>query len=41
MVEGHACDEDLLRRLPLPVAQLYRRAHNPKAGLERHLTVLS
>src|SRR5262245_41550350 len=29
-------DEDLLRRLPLPLAQLYRRAHNAKAPLERH-----
>src|SRR5690242_17690965 len=33
-----ACDEDLLRRLPLPLAQLYRRAHNAKTALERHLT---
>lgn len=32
------CDEDLLRRLPLPLAQLYRRAHNTKTSLERHLT---
>ncbi len=29
-------DEDLVRRLPLPVAQLYRRAHNAKSVLERH-----
>jgi WD40 repeat protein/serine/threonine protein kinase len=40
MIEGYACDEDLLRRLPLPLAQLYRRAHNAKAALERHLTAL-
>jgi WD40 repeat protein/serine/threonine protein kinase len=40
MIEGYACNEDLLRRLPLPVAQLYRRAHNAKAALERHLTAL-
>jgi WD40 repeat protein/serine/threonine protein kinase len=33
-----ACDEDLVRRLPLPLAQLYRRAHNAKTALERHLT---
>jgi serine/threonine protein kinase len=33
-----ACDEDLVRRLPLPLAQLYRRAHNAKTPLERHLT---
>src|SRR5262245_53062934 len=33
-----ACDEDLIRRLPLPLAQLYRRAHNAKTPLERHLT---
>jgi serine/threonine protein kinase/Tfp pilus assembly protein PilF len=32
------CDEDLVRRLPLPLAQLYRRAHNAKTPLERHLT---
>jgi serine/threonine protein kinase len=30
-------DEDLIRRLPLPLAQLYRRAHNAKTALERHL----
>jgi WD40 repeat protein/serine/threonine protein kinase len=29
-------DEELLRRLPLPLAQLYVRAHNAKADLERH-----
>jgi hypothetical protein len=33
-----ASDEDLVRRLPLPLAQLYRRAHNAKTPLERHLT---
>ncbi len=33
----HQCDEELLRRLPLPLAQLYRRAHNAKTELERHL----
>jgi serine/threonine protein kinase len=31
-----ACDEDLVRRLPLPLAQLYRRAHNAKTPQERH-----
>jgi hypothetical protein len=31
-------DEDLLHRLTLPLAQLYRRAHNAKTALERHLT---
>jgi hypothetical protein len=31
-------DEELLRRLPLPLAQLLRRAHNAKTPLERHLT---
>ncbi len=30
------CNEDLLRRLPLPLAQLCRRAHNAKTPLERH-----
>src|ERR1700733_4844819 len=33
-----ACDEDLMRRLPLPLAQLYRRAHNATTPLEQHLT---
>jgi len=31
-------DEALVQRLPLPLAQLYRRAHNAKTALERHLT---
>src|SRR3954447_9284253 len=31
-------DEALLQRLPLPLAQLYRRAHNAKTPLESHLT---
>src|ERR1700730_15442739 len=31
-------DETLVRRLPLPLAQLYRRVHNAKTALERHLT---
>jgi len=30
------CDEDLARRQPLPLAQLYRRAHNAKSPLDRH-----
>jgi len=30
-------DEELLRRLPLPLAQLYRHAHNAKTPQERHL----
>ena len=29
-------DDDLARRLPLPLAQLYRRAHNAKTDLDRH-----
>src|SRR5579863_2520978 len=29
-------DEDLVRRLPLPLAQLYRRAHNAKSAVDRH-----
>src|SRR3954465_8409899 len=29
-------NEELARRLPLPLAQLYRRAHNAKTPLERH-----
>src|SRR5690349_1429506 len=31
-------DEVLVQRLPLPLAQLYRRAHNAKTPLEGHLT---
>jgi serine/threonine protein kinase len=31
-------NEGLVQRLPLPLAQLYRRAHNAQAPLERHLT---
>src|SRR5947208_14508891 len=31
-------DEDLVQRLPMPLAQLYRRAHNAKTALERHNT---
>jgi hypothetical protein len=31
-------DDDLVHRLPLPLAQLYRRAHNAKSVLERHQT---
>lgn len=30
-------DESLVLRLPLPLAQLCRRAHNAKSSLERHL----
>jgi hypothetical protein len=37
MSPAFACDEGLVRRLPLPLAQLYRRAHNAKTPLERHL----
>ena len=29
-------NESLVQRLPLPLAQLYRRAHNAKTPLERH-----
>jgi hypothetical protein len=29
-------DDDLLRRLPLPLAQLYRRARNGKTPVDRH-----
>ena len=36
MNSGLSCDEDLLRRLPLPLAQLYRRAHNAKSAVDRH-----
>jgi len=33
-----ADDESLAHRLPLPLAQLYRRAQNAKTPLDRHLT---
>src|SRR3954470_23896399 len=36
MKPAFACDEDLIRSLPLPLAHLYRRAHNAKTPLERH-----
>src|SRR5262245_37616124 len=36
MLANLAIDEDLLARLPLPLAQLYRRAHNAKTDLDRH-----
>ena len=36
MSGGLTPDEDLIRRLPLPLAKLYRRAHNAKTALERH-----
>ena len=36
MSKGLLCDEDLIRRLPLPLARLYRRAHNAKTPLDRH-----
>jgi hypothetical protein len=34
----HLLDESLVQRLPLPLAQLYRRAHKAKTALDRHLT---
>lgn len=36
MPTDRRADEELVRRLPLPLAQLYRRAHNAKTPLERH-----
>jgi serine/threonine protein kinase len=41
MAHDHPLDETLLHRLPLPLAQLCRRAHNAKTPLERHLTAFS
>jgi len=35
-----AIDEALAQRLPLPLAQLYRRAHEAASALERHLVAL-
>jgi serine/threonine protein kinase len=36
MSTAYSSDEELVRRLPLPLAQLYRRAHNAKTALDRH-----
>jgi eukaryotic-like serine/threonine-protein kinase len=36
MSELVAINEDLVRRLPLPLARLYRRARNAKTPLDRH-----
>src|SRR4051812_48349087 len=41
MSPGLVPDEDLVRRLPTPLAQLYRRAHNAKTPLDRHLTAFA
>ena len=38
MARDIVCDESLVQHLPLPLAQLYRRAHNAKNPLDRHLT---
>src|SRR3954453_20790045 len=36
MSVGPLSDEELIRRIPLPMAQLYRRACNAKTSLDRH-----
>jgi serine/threonine protein kinase/tetratricopeptide (TPR) repeat protein len=36
MPDNLVFDDDLARRLPLPLAQLYRRAHNAKSAAELH-----
>jgi YD repeat-containing protein len=36
MTGPYCLDEDLIRRLPLPLAQLYRRAHNSNGAHNRH-----
>src|SRR3954447_6035001 len=38
MTGATTSDDDLARRLPLPLAQLYRRAHNAKTDRDRHDT---
>jgi hypothetical protein len=38
MISDSGFDEDLVRRLPLPLAQLYRRADNAKSAFECHAT---
>jgi len=37
MNHGISIDRELADRLPLPLAQLYRRAHHAKTSLERQL----
>jgi hypothetical protein len=36
MSSVYAFDENLVRRLPLPLAKLYRRAHNAREAFDRH-----
>jgi hypothetical protein len=36
MIIETVCDEEVARRLPLPLAQLYRHAHNAKTTRDRH-----
>jgi len=36
MAIEHVFDDELVRRLPLPLGQLYRRAHNAKTVLDVH-----
>src|SRR3954451_22622664 len=36
MIYKASLNEDLIRRLPLPLAKLYRRAHNAKSPQDRH-----
>ncbi len=36
MLGDSGLDEDLIRRLPLPLAKLYRHAANAKSALDRH-----
>ena len=38
MTPARPLDDQLPQRLPLPLAQLYRRAHNTKTAKDRHLT---
>jgi hypothetical protein len=38
MASEHVLDEALMQQLPLPLAQLYRRAHNARTPPARHLT---
>src|SRR5262249_22507229 len=40
MTDDHSCDEELIRRLPLPLARLYRRACATGSPRERHQLAL-
>lgn len=40
MILAGTCDEELIHRLPLPLAQLYRKTHTVESPAEQHQTAL-